>query len=166
MLRAVQRTGRHAGHRRLRGVGTPAGCPATLSLYPAFGGLLDRVHEALDKDAAWGFGMPHRQFWAEAFLLHHFQTHRCRVPHTHRANASASRRVPHFYVVPVLWRSISLLTDKRLKADLFRRAVKLVQEHVLSSGSPFHSAPEMHVLLHTSTAKPMERVTSATGVTK
>jgi hypothetical protein len=59
---------------------------------------------------------------------------------------------PHFFVVPVLWRCISLVPDKWLRAKLLTRATKLVNQVVLAPDSPVHTAPEAHVLFHTSTA--------------
>ena len=124
------------------------GCRATLSIYAGFGPLLRRVHDALEADEIWQFGSPFRQFWPEAFLLDHFLVHRCRVHGPKRSSP-----IPHFYIVPVLWRSISLLSDRPLRKQLHREAVRLVSDRVLAPGSAFHSQPEMHVVLHTSTAK-------------
>ena len=132
-----------------RPLSAPADCEATLSIYPGFERLLKALYEALDLDTGFLFGSPYRQFWPEVFLLDYFQRHRCRVEHKLK-----NRTRPHFYILPVLWRSISLLSDKAARSRFTSEAQRRVELEVLKAGSPFHTAPESHVLLHTSTAKP------------
>ena len=100
----------------------------------------------------WDMSNHLRQFWSEAFLLRHFARHRCRVAHSPRHGMQTTPPTPHFFVVPVLWRCISLVPDKWLRAKLLTRATKLVNQIVLAPDSPVHTAPEAHVLFHTSTA--------------
>ena len=140
-------------------------CDATLSIYPGFELLTAVVVN--QTDASCPIGVENRQFLPEVFLLHSFLSHPCRVPHPRPRPALGARNArPHFYVIPVLWRALSLLckVDWRSKRDtnparrtapavgcpLAMTAVALVSS--LVNSSLFRFDAEHHILLHTSTA--------------
>lgn len=83
-------------------------CDATLSVYPGFELLTAMVVN--QTDAICPIGVENRQFLSEVFLLQSFLSHPCRVPHPRaRPPLGATSARPHFYVIPVLWRALSLL---------------------------------------------------------
>lgn len=134
-------------------------CDATLSVYPGFELLTAMVVN--QTDAICPIGVENRQFLPEFFLLQSFLSHPCRVPHRQGARPLGSGNArPHFYVIPVLWRALSLLCQtpsvRRRRAaraagcPLARTAAALVSS--LVNSSLFRFDAEHHILLHTSTA--------------
>lgn len=95
------------------------------------------------------FGSEMRQFLPEALILSSLLSHPCRLkdhPHSHKLG-STKHAIPHFYIIPVLWRAISLSSRP---AFLRARAESLMSSVV--AALPFLHDTEHHVLLHTSTA--------------
>ena len=62
-----------------------------------------------------------------------------------------SSMVPHFHIIPVLWRAISLSS----RPSAFRARASSLMDAVVQS-TAFHHELEHHVLLHTSTAATSE----------
>ena len=139
-----------------RGSGTAQPCDATLSVYPGFEHLTADVLAELDSTLP--VGMENRQFLPEVFILDFMLAHPCRLAHeshisTHQVLGSSV--VPHFYVIPVLWRAISYLpscTNSSAKGvcERMRVARRLVKSVV--AGPLYRYDAEHHILLHTSTA--------------
>ena len=112
-------------------------CTATLSIYPGFEHLsTDLVAEVALAD--------HRQF-AERSLLDLFDAHPCRVDHAPESRVSAVGIRPHFFLIPVPWRAVSLSTRR---STIVHRTTSALSA-ALNSAS-FALEPENHFLLSAS----------------
>ncbi|KAL1526243.1 hypothetical protein AB1Y20_014963 [Prymnesium parvum] len=123
-------------------------CDATLSIYKGFEALTFEV--LADINASFYFGSESRQFLPELLILASLVAHPCRLA-GQPAGAdsllgSASTRQPHFFVIPVLWRAISLSS----RPAAFRSTAVRLMDAVVQNVNFVHD-PEHHVLLHTST---------------
>ena len=113
-----------------RGSGTAQPCYATLSVYPGFEHLTADVLAELDSTLP--VGMENRQFLPEVFLLDFMLAHPCRLAHESRIptrQVLGSSVVPHFYVIPVLWRAISYLpscTNSSAKACVMTARARIL----------------------------------------
>ena len=98
-------------------------CDATLSIYPGFEELTADVLARLD--TAWPIGVESRQFLPEVFLLDSFLNHPCRVPHD--PSRWPLGGAAHFFVVPVLWRAVSILCASERPSGLMSGLQRLRQ---------------------------------------
>ena len=114
--------------------------------------LLFKLWQVLsDINHTWYFGSEHREFLPEALILESLLAHPCRLPKHPTARLLGDDLKPHFYVIPVAWRAISLGSQP---AAFRARAVELMRTVVDSA--TFKHVPERHLLFHTSTAATSE----------